>query len=159
MKRIICIPILALAITALCRCTAVSGSSEDQVKQIFDRMEAALGNSDEPSFQDVWHSEGYANNLVGDSGMDGSRVFSQGSRKGWFLKPDFTKMEKQDSVYIVPCDIWSREKSKSVDFVYTLVVKQNDEWRVLGAGEDQAEVSALADRFLAGASLNPEQSK
>lgn len=121
------------------------------MQKVFADMENAIKNSNESEFKQHWLAEGYSKNLVGRSGLEGSRLFAQGSRKKWFLKPDYSKTVRQGKVDIYRCDVYSWEKDKSVDEVFLAV--SADDLKVLGGGEDFEEVKKLAERFNAGAPL------
>lgn len=124
----------------------------DEIKAIFNRLEQSLKQKDEDLFRAQWHTEGYTTNITGRSGLSGSRLFEQGSRKGWYPKPDFSKALTLETVVIVPCEIWSWEKDRSVDEVYMAISSQP---LLLGGGEDLEEVQSLAHRFLKGEPLAP----
>jgi hypothetical protein len=128
------------------------------LKATFDAMEKGLRGSDEALFKAQWHAEGYDKNLIGGSGNTGARVYKQGTRKKWFLKPDLpgtTVLAKGEAV-IVSCDIWSWEKDKAVDRVDALLVKVKGTYVMLGAGEKRAEVDALSARWLDKKPLDPQ---
>jgi hypothetical protein len=121
----------------------------------FSAMEKALRDPDESAFQAAWHSAGFSRNLVGGSGLSGRDVFDQAARKKWFPKPDLSKAAalEDGKALIVPCEIWSWERSKAVDRVDFLLVLEKDAYRVLGGGEKRPEVEALARRWLKGGPL------
>jgi len=124
----------------------------------FDAIEKAIKAADEPAFKVQWHPDGYAKNLVGGSGNTGASMFRQGSHKKWFPKPDLTKattLASGDAV-IVPCEIWSWERNTAVDAVDVLLVKVKGAYVVLGAGENRAQVDALAERWLKKRPLPPD---
>lgn len=146
---------IQIILTGGCSMSSTAGSND--INGVFDRMEQALRNKDENAFKAEWHPEGYGKNLVGGSGLSGSSVFRQGSREGWYMKADFSKLSKMEDVSIVPCGIWSWEKNKSMDEVTAAVVGHGGKLVVLGAGEDIEQVRALAKRFLSKAPLAPSK--
>lgn len=116
----------------------------------FEAMEKAIKDKDEAPFKARWHAAGFEKNLVGGSGLAGKEVFSQGSRKKWFMKPDLAQAKPlgEGLAVIVPCEIFAWEKGRAVDKVDLLLVKEKDGYVVLGGGEKRAEVEALASRWL-----------
>ena len=122
---------------------------------VFADLENGIRNSNEELFKKHWTTDGYNKNLVGGSGMTGESVFRQGSRKKWFLKPDYSKTVKQGKVEIYQCEIYAWEKSKAVDEIFLAV--SADDKKVLGGGENLDEVKNLADRFNAGEPLEPKR--
>lgn len=159
-------PLLALALagallmtTAAALGAAPTASDPDTagIAAVFTRGDAALAAGDEAAYRATWLAASWSDNLVGGSGLPGQAVFSQGHRKGWFLKPDMDAMTgtERGAPWIVPCDIWSREGAKAVDHVFAAVIWDQGAWIILGAGEDKAEVQALAARWLAKAPLAP----
>lgn len=134
-------------------------SMEAQLTAVFTDMKKGLEEKNEALFQSRWHDEGYKKNLVGGSGLTGKAVFKQGSRKGWYLKPELDKRKAlgEGKVFIVPCQIWSTKKDRAVDKVWAAVIKGDKGWKILGAGEKTAEVEALVERFLKGEPLAPKK--
>jgi hypothetical protein len=127
---------------------------ESAPESVFDAIDKALAESDEAAFLALWHPAGYGTNLVGGSGMAGGRFFAQGSRKKWYLKPELPKATKfSDDVRVFPCDIWSREKNRSVDHVHAVIVRREGRWVIVGAGEKREQVDALANRVVQGKEL------
>jgi hypothetical protein len=127
------------------------------MKRAFDALEKALRDGDEPAFERGWFPEGYRQNLVGGSGLPGRRVFKQGHRKGWVLRPDLSRLEGtgRGAPWIVPCDVWSHVKNRSVDHVDAALIWHDGRWVILGAGEKRAQVLALARRYLEKKPLAP----
>jgi hypothetical protein len=126
------------------------------IAALFARMDRALAELDERGFAENWHPAGYQKNLVGRSGLSGDKVFRQGARKGWTLKP-LPGLKGLRSVpgsrgapWIVPCDIWSRKRARAVDRIFALVIHAGGRWKMLGGGEKLAEVQALGKLFLKG---------
>ncbi|MFZ5784814.1 MAG: hypothetical protein ACOY3Y_00095 [Acidobacteriota bacterium] len=121
------------------------------MERLFQSLEKAIRDAQEPPFKKGWHPEGYAKNLVGGSGLPGAAVFKQGTRKQWYLKPDLKafKTTGRGAPYLVPCDIWSWKQSKAVDHVWAALIYQGRAWVILGAGEKLEEVEALAKRYQA----------
>lgn len=115
----------AAAVVVLCAAASFADDQEAVSKKApFEKMEKAVREADEKLFKAQWHAEGYEKNLVGGSGVSGAGVFKQGSRKKWYPKPDLAAAKAiSDDVLIVPCEIWSWEKEKSVDKVDMLLVR------------------------------------
>lgn len=128
-------------------CGYVGGGGLTGMNKLFADLENGIRKTDEELFKKHWTPEGYNQSLVGKSGMQGSRVYEQGSQKKWFLKPDYAKTVKQGNVEIFQCEVYAWEQSKKVDEIYLAVAVSKNEPRVLGGGEDLSEVKALADRF------------
>jgi hypothetical protein len=128
---------------------------------LFDDMKKAIQGKDDALFKAQWHAEGFEKNLTGGSGLAGSSVFSQGVRKGWYLKPDHAKAVAlaDGAASIVPCEVWQWEKEKAVDKVHILAVKTDKAWVVLGGGEKLDQVRALAERWLKKEPLPPPAEK
>lgn len=143
------LPILVVICGLIFACK--SGVSD--ISEVFAGMEKGIKNGDEVLFKNQWHSEGYDKNLVGKSGLEGVRVYEQGNRKKWFPKPDFSKKISEGKVEIVPTEIWSWEKEKSVDEVFFAIVQTDSGWKILGGGEDLNSVKELAKRHNAGEPL------
>jgi len=119
-------------------------------------MRQALANKDQAAFKALWHPAGYESNLVGGSGIPGGAVFRQGSRKGWYLKPNMAEVtEAGDKARVYPCAIWSIERERAVDGVHAFVALVDGVWVLVGAGERRAEVDALVKRFVEGEELAP----
>lgn len=137
-------------------CGGLSGESKGaDMNEIFADMEKGIREKDESLFKKHWHAEGYTENLVGGSGLAGERVFEQGSRKKWFLKPDLGKTEKVGKVTIVPAEVYAWERDKKVDEVHLAIIEEDDgSLKILGGGEDLDEVKNLAERFNEGKSLS-----
>jgi hypothetical protein len=129
---------------------AQEDARQKALQAVFDDLEKGLKSPDEALFKGRWHAEGYEKNLCGGSGLAGSAVFGQGSRKKWFLKPDFAQTVSlgEGAALIVPCQVWAWEKEKAVDKVDMLLVKETDGWKLLGGGEKRVQVEALANRWL-----------
>lgn len=129
------------------------------VEGLFEALKQATAKGDEGAFKTGWHPAGWAENVVGGSGLAGEAVFRQGSRKGWYLRADAASVRaagRQD-VVIVRCDVWSTKKEKAVDEVFVVVVRHDERVVALGGGEDRDEVEALAGRFIAGGALAPSK--
>jgi hypothetical protein len=148
MKAKIVIPIILSLFFAAC---GFFEGGLGGVNDVFADMENGIRKTDEALFKKHWTADGYNKNLVGGSGMSGAKLYEQGSRKKWFLKPDYSKMTKHGKVEIYPCEVYAWEKSKSVDEIF-LAVSAEDK-KVLGGGEDLEQVKKLAERFNAGEQL------
>lgn len=122
------------------------------LKKAFDGMARGLKEKKEPLFSVHWDPRGYAANLVGDSGIPGRVVYRQGSRKGWFFKPDLSAASflpgQLAGPIIVPCAIWSAKKGRAVGHVHALLIANKRGRLVLGAGEKKDEVIALGQRYV-----------
>ena len=135
------------------------------MKPIFAKMKKALEDKKEPLFAKQWHAKGYAKNLVGGSGLAGKQVYRQGSRKGWYLKADFSSLRsvpgRRGGPWIVRCDIWSPKRGHKVDEVWALMVYLRKEKRsvILGAGEKLAQVNELGLRYVNKKPLAPPRKK
>ena len=141
---------------------AAPSGPREQAAAIFSAIKTALEKKKEDAFRHHWDPSGYKDNLVGGSGLSGQAVFQQGSRKGWFLKPELNSLRaiyrNPGSPMIVRCDIWSRAKRKKVDRVFAVLVQTREKHArrvLLGAGEKEKEVLALAHRWVKGNKLKP----
>jgi hypothetical protein len=135
-------------------CGILGGSSGGgDMNSIFADMENGIRNDDESLFKKNWSADTYDKNVVGRSGLEGSQIFKQGSRKKWFPKPDFSNRIKVGSIEIIPAEIWSWEKERKVDEVY-FAIKMGSSPVILGGGEDLEEVKKLAERADQGKSLD-----
>jgi hypothetical protein len=145
---------LAAMLVTACGGVLMNTSGSD-IDAVFADMERAIRESDESLFKQHWHSEGYGTNLVGGSGLEGSRVYEQGARKKWYLKPEMDKVRTVEGVTFVPCDIWAWENERSVDHVDVAIATVDGTPTILGAGEEPEQVDALARRFAKGEALAP----
>lgn len=127
------------------------------LKQIFVDLEVALKAADEPGFKRRWHPLGYTKNLVGGSGLAGRQVYSQGTKKGWALRPEMKTLRgvTRGEPWILRCDVWSWDKRKAVDSVWAVVATHDGVGKVIGAGEVLDEVEALARRWADKKPLEP----
>ena len=147
---------LAIASVVASGCGGAEGSAAGAGPEpVFSRMEEAIRGSNASLFQAQWHPQGYAENLVGGSGLPGSRVYEQGARKKWYLKPELAKARTVEGVTIVPADVWSWERDRSVDRLDVAIVVDGGRPLVLGAGEDGSQVDALARRYAKREPLAP----
>jgi hypothetical protein len=135
--------------------SAFASLTQDDARQkvlqaVFDDLEKGIKANDEAPFKGRWHAEGYEKNLCGSSGLSGKVVFGQGSRKKWFLKPDFAKAKfvEDGAVVIVFCEIFAWEKGKAVDKVDMILVKDKESYVVLGGGERSDDVDSLVSRWI-----------
>jgi hypothetical protein len=133
------------------------------MKKPFKAMKQALAKKDAKTFAKQWHPKGYAKNLVGGSGLAGRSVYRQGSRKGWYLEPDFSKLRgvpgRRGGPWIVPCKVWSPRRNRAVDMIWALMVYHAKRSVVLGGGEKLKEVEALGVRWVAKKPLAPPKKK
>jgi hypothetical protein len=134
-------------------------AAKQAVQALFGAQEKALRAADEAACRALWHAEGWAKNLVGDSGLPGSDVFAQGSRKKWFPRPDPARVEPRGKggAILVECEIFAWEKEKPVDRVVFLMILHEGAWKLLGGGEKRAEVGALAERWQRKQPLAPAE--
>ena len=153
MKTKIFLTIIGLVSLLSAACGYLDGGGLTGVNNVFADMENGIRKTDEDLFKKHWTAEGYNQNLVGKSGLSGARIYEQGSRKKWFLKPDYSKTVKQGNVEIYQCEVYAWEKSKAVDEIFLAVSTKDG--KVLGGGEDLSEVKKLAERYNAGESLEP----
>ena len=140
----------AIALLLAATPAAASDPCISCMQKIFDKMQEALRKQQEPAFAKQWHPLGYQTNLVGGSGLPGRRVYRQGSRKQWFLRPDFKKLRsagRGDTPWIVPCKVWSWKKQRAVDKVWAVLVYHHKRFVMLGGGERLEQVTALARRW------------
>lgn len=117
---------------------------------LFDDLEKGVRENDAAVFKARWHAEGFEKNLCGGSGLAGKEVLAQGTRKKWFLKPDFAnaRVAAEGAVVIVACQIWAWEKGRAVDKVELILVKEKDGYLVLGGGEKRDDVDGLVSRWI-----------
>jgi hypothetical protein len=155
---------LIMALALLCGLAAAAAAPASAcdpdtagMAALFATLEAALRAGDEAAFKAGWHPDGYTENLVGGSGVSGERVFKQGSHKQWYLKPNMSMLKSPGRCgpWIVPADIWSWRDERAVDHVDVSLIWHDGAWLILGAGEEPAEVEALARRLEAGQPLPP----
>ena len=120
----------------------------------FDAMREAMVSSDEALFKAQWHAQGYEANLAGGSGLPGEGVFRQGSTERWVLEPDL-KSAKNPSmnadVWVITCVVRSLAEGGPSGTVWILVA----DGKVLGGGEVQDDVQALAYRWANKVPLAP----
>jgi hypothetical protein len=157
-------PVVILAVLCLAAVASARPANKKGIRALFAKMEQGLRDKKEALFKSQWHPEGYKHNLVGGSGIPGRAVFGQGSRKGWFLKPDLEKLQalpgRLGGPWIVRCDIWSWKKKRAVDEVHALLVYMRDKKRrmvMLGGGERLKEVVALGQRWVKKKRLAPKK--
>jgi len=148
------LPLIGTALAAAAF-TAFASPPQDDARQkalqaAFDDLEKGLRKNDEARFKGRWYADGYAKNLCGGSGLGGKEVFGQGSRKKWFLKPDFAKATfvEDGAVAVVVCEAFAWEKGTAVDKVSMAIVKDKDAYIVLGGGEKRADVDGLISRWI-----------
>lgn len=153
-----------LALVCLPATASARPPSKQGIKDLFAQMEQGLREQKEELFKAQWHPEGYSQNLVGGSGIPGRAVYRQGSRKGWFLKPDLDKLQalpgRLGGPWIVRCDVWSWKKERAVDEIHALLVHMRGKTRkmvMLGGGERLDEVIALGRRWVDKKPLAPKK--
>lgn len=125
------------------------------IKDIFSHMEIALHNEDEKMFKALWHEDCYIANPSGSKGYSGKMVFEQGTKNGWYLKPNFksillnglTEVIKSDDVVILPSYVWSVDKHKALKDIYCALVRHNEEWFIIGVSEISKDLEVIVDRF------------
>lgn len=118
--------------------------------------------SNDPALADkLCDPRGYHDNLVGGSGNPLASLFAQGGRKGWHLTDIGTaKLLPGGKGAIVHASVRDNTSNASLDEVWLLLIKTTDadgaaRWLALGAGEELAQVDALATRFVRGLPLAP----
>jgi hypothetical protein len=149
MTRSLTLAVLLLAALVAPRSSLAADPDTAGMERLFQRLEKAIRDAQEPPFKQGWHPDGYAKNLVGGSGLPGASVFRQGSRKQWYLRPDLKALRTtgRGAPYLVPCDIWSWKQNRRVDHVWAALIWHGKAWVILGAGEKLEEVEALARRY------------
>ncbi len=152
--------IAVLGMVGTAQPAAASDPDTAGMERIFTAMKAALKAKKEAPFKAVWHAEGYQKNLVGGSGIAGRNVFAQGSRKGWYIKPDMKSLRsipgQMGAPWLIKCDIWSVKKKKAVDQIWALLIYKKG-WLMLGGGEKRAQVEALGKRYMSKKPLAPKK--
>jgi formylglycine-generating enzyme required for sulfatase activity len=130
---------------------------EDTLEGVFDRMELGLKTADESLFKAQWHPTGYELNLAGGSGIEGADIFRQGSREGWYIRPDPNEVRGRGSqdAYVSRCDVVSWKSGSIDDVVYAGVIRFKGRWAVLAIGEDKSEISELVNRARSGEPIKP----
>ncbi len=162
MKRSLSVipPLALLGLVGLAQPAAASDPDTAGLERVFTGMKQALAASKEAPFKALWHPEGYKKNLVGGSGLAGRQVFRQGSKKGWYLKPDMESIRSvpgsMGAPWLIKCDIWSVKKGKAVDQIWALLIYRKA-WLMLGGGEKRAQVEALGQRYAARKPLAPKK--
>jgi hypothetical protein len=152
---------LALAIALIDGPAHATDPDTAGMKRLFADLEKGLRAAREPLFKSGWLPESYTANLVGGSGLPGSAVYRQGTRKKWYLKPDLDALQTtgRGAPFIVPCDIWAWEKGKALDRVHAALIYNGKTWIILGAGEKLAQVQALARRWQEKKPLAPPRER
>jgi len=155
--------IISMVLTLVFVSSSAWASSPDTagMKRVFDKMQKALESKSEKLFKAQWHAVGYRENLVGGSGLAGYKVFKQGSRKGWYLKPDMSKLRsipgQRGAPWIIPSKIWSPKKKRAVDAIFAMLIYHKKKWVMLGGGEKLKEVEALGQRYVSKKPLPPKK--
>ena len=127
------------------------------VKVAMTALTKAIEKSDEAAFKQHCDDRGYETNLVGGSGGTVKGIFEQGARKRWGLVRHGVPTRVTDEAIIVPMDVKAFEGGKVLDQLFVLFIENDDGWRVLGVGENLAEVRALGQRVTDGAPLAPPE--
>ncbi|MFO0746070.1 MAG: hypothetical protein U1F43_10400 [Myxococcota bacterium] len=134
----------------------------DGARNALDALARAMRTNDEALARQVVDLRGWDANLVGGSGNPLASFFRQGVRKRWVPVPSWKDAAWIDApagqprtALMVPAAIVQTEDGRESDAVHVLIVKVLDQWRVLGAGEDAAQVRALGERFVAAQDLAP----
>lgn len=142
--------VVAVAAIGFLAAPAQDDPKPKALKGLFDDLEKGIKEKDEAVFKARWHAEGYEKNFCGGSGLSGKDVFGQGSRKKWFLKPDLARAAfvEDGAVAVVSCEVWAWEKSKAVDKVALVLIKDKESYLVLGGGERKADVDGLVSRWI-----------
>ena len=84
-----------------------TASMEHPALTPFEIMDKALAARDVPAWKSAWHPEGWAENLVGPSGLAGSSAARQVKADGWRMVPTAAPISIEDSehVWVVPVGI------------------------------------------------------
>lgn len=127
---------------------------------LFEALAQAFKSGDAKAAEALVDARGWSENLVGGSGQPFADSFREGAREKWFPRVihDGDVAEVSKAIIIVPADIVGAD-GRLLDRVDVLIVRDGDQWKVLGAGERRAEVLALANRYKNGEPLAPVKSK
>lgn len=125
------------------------------IREIFLQMEKAMESGDEDAFRSLWYMDGYNANPTGRKGYSGKMAFDQGSRDGWYIKPDFkailkdglTEVIKSHDVVIIPSHIWSMKKHEAIRDVHIALVRDGQQWLVLGVSESVADLERMVNHL------------
>ena len=115
----------------------------DPAFELFTALDASLKAKDAAATEALFTPEGWATNLAGDSGLAGSEVYAQATGKGWTLAPDPTAIATLGEHRLIRTDVVQRADGAKLDSVWFLLTNREG-WRILGGGEDQEQVRALA---------------
>jgi hypothetical protein len=77
-------------------------------------LQKAIQDKNRAAFKALWHADGYAKNLVGQSGLSGEQVFDQATRKGWFPRPVPARLHQdgRGGPYVMPIEIYSPSEQR-----------------------------------------------
>lgn len=122
----------------------------------FEIMDKALAARDVPAWKSAWHPQGWAENLVGPSGLAGSSAARQVKADGWRMVPtsEPQSIAGSEHVWVVAIGIVSPD-GRTLDALFAVVEQRDDAVHVVGAGEKPDEVHALAMRLVEGKPLAP----
>lgn len=120
------------------------------LQKTFKELKVALQKKQIKRFKKYWYSKGFEKNIVGPSGLSGTSVYRQGSRKVWHLKPVLRGIRwiKKEKIAILPCLIWSSRRKRAVDKIQVALIRMKTHWLVLGGGESFKEVKQLAKKYI-----------
>jgi hypothetical protein len=122
-------------------------------------LQKAIQDKNRAAFKALWHADGYAKNLVGQSGLSGEQVFDQATRKGWFPRPVPARLHQdgRGGPYVMPIEIYSPSEQRVLGKGWVLPVwlEAGKRWVILGGGEKLEEVVALGRRWQAKQALPP----
>lgn len=128
----------------------------DALKDTFKRLEVAFRDKDVDLARREIDPRGWDKNLVGGSGAELSSLVAQGIRKGWYLRPNWKTYRTVGPAVIVSADVVQIEDARVSDKVDVVLVEGTEaHWRLLGAGEDAAQVELLAERVRRKQPLEP----
>jgi hypothetical protein len=148
--------ILLVTLQSAAAAPKLTAAEQKALTPVFTAAEKGIRDLDEPRFKAQFHPEGYANNLVGGSGLSGAKTFRQGTRKSWYLRPRWAEGRSTGGdTALVPCEVFRWTDGKVVDRVDAALVKHQGRWLVLGGGEKRAEVEALLERWKNKQPLSP----
>jgi len=126
------------------------------LRTLFADLESSFRRRDRALFEKHIYEKAWRKNFAGGSGTSLKKLFRQGARKKWFLKPDLDRVERVgDKSLIVPCEVYSWTKDRSLQRVFVMLGKHEGRWVLVGGGKKHEQVLALAERFDKDEALAP----
>ncbi|MCO4743375.1 MAG: thrombospondin type 3 repeat-containing protein [Proteobacteria bacterium] len=110
----------------------------------FSKLARAVARTSPEEAQNAFTAAGWAENLVGSSGLRGSGIYAQASRSKWSLVPTALPLMIGTDVALVPCSVELIADGRALGTVTAVIVQVESGWRILGVGENEAQVKALA---------------